>query len=131
MQVSASKTPTRCQDDSGAVVEPAIPAFLGTIPGPGRATRADLARWLIAPVTDGGIGEFTARVTANRLWVILFGAGLCRSAGDFGGQGELPDHPELLDELALEFMERGWSIRDLVRTIVTSRTYRMSSAASP
>jgi mono/diheme cytochrome c family protein len=118
-------------DDSGAVVEPAIPAFLGTIPGPGRATRADLARWLIAPVTDGGIGEFTARVTANRLWAILFGAGLCRSAGDFGGQGELPDHPELLDELALEFMERGWSIRDLVRTIVTSRTYRMSSAASP
>lgn len=118
-------------DDSGAVVEPAIPAFLGTIPGPGRATRADLARWLIAPVTDGGIGEFTARVTANRLWAILFGAGLCRSAGDFGGQGELPDHPELLDELALEFMERGWSIRELVRTIVTSRTYRMSSAASP
>ena len=118
-------------DDSGAVVEPAIPAFLGTIPGPGRATRADLARWLIAPVTDGGIGEFTARVTANRLWAVLFGAGLCRSAGDFGGQGELPDHPELLDELALEFMERGWSIRDLVRTIVTSRTYRMSSAASP
>ena len=118
-------------DDSGAVVEPAIPAFLGTIPGPGRATRADLARWLIAPVADGGIGEFTARVTANRLWAILFGAGLCRSAGDFGGQGELPDHPELLDELALEFMERGWSIRDLVRTIVTSRTYRMSSAASP
>lgn len=118
-------------DDSGAVVEPAIPAFLGTIPGPGRATRADLARWLIAPVTDGGIGEFTARVTANRLWAILFGAGLCRSAGDFGGQGELPDHPELLDELAIEFMERGWSIRDLVRTIVTSRTYRMSSAASP
>lgn len=118
-------------DDSGAVVEPAIPAFLGTIPGPGRATRADLARWLVAPVTDGGIGEFTARVTANRLWAILFGAGLCRSAGDFGGQGELPDHPELLDELALEFMERGWSIRNLVRTIVTSRTYRMSSAASP
>jgi hypothetical protein len=120
-------------DDSGAVVEPAIPAFLGTLEASSgiRPTRADLARWLITPVKDGGIGEFTARVTANRLWAVFFGAGLCRSLGDFGGQGELPDHPELLDELALEFMDHGWSIRDLVRTIVTSRAYRMPSAASP
>jgi mono/diheme cytochrome c family protein len=120
-------------DDSGAVVEPAIPAFLGTLtPSSGaRATRADLARWLVTPAKDGGVGEFTARVTANRIWALFFGAGLCRSAGDFGGQGELPDHPELLDALALKFMEHGWSVRDLVRTIVTSRAYRMASAASP
>lgn len=120
-------------DDSGAAVEPAIPAFLGTLaPSSGtRATRADLARWLVTPVEDGGIGEFTARVTANRLWALFFGAGLCRSLDDFGGQGELPDQPELLDELALEFMGHGWGVRDLIRTIVTSRAYRMSSAAAP
>jgi len=121
-------------DDSGAVVEPAVPAFLGTLVTAGtssRPTRADLARWLITPERDGGVGEFTARVTANRLWALFFGAGLCRTAGDFGGQGELPDHPELLDALALQFIEQGWSVRDLVRTIVMSRAYRMSSAASP
>jgi hypothetical protein len=119
-------------DDSGAVVESAIPAFLGTLApaSGGRATRADLARWLVAPATAGGHGEFTARVIANRLWALFFGAGLCRSLGDFGGQGELPDHPELLDELALEFMGQGWSVRHLVRTIVTSRAYRMSSAGA-
>jgi hypothetical protein len=117
-------------DDAGPVVEPAIPAAMGTITAPGRATRADLARWLVAPVKDGGVGEFTARVAVNRIWALFFGAGLCRSVGDFGGQGELPDHPELLDELALEFRERGWRIRDLVLTIVTSRAYRMSSHAS-
>ncbi|MFM8733655.1 MAG: PSD1 and planctomycete cytochrome C domain-containing protein [Pirellulales bacterium] len=120
-------------DDSGTVVEPGIPAFLGTLsPASGtRPTRADLARWLVTPVKEGGIGEFTARVTANRIWAVLFGAGLCRSTNDFGGQGELPDHPELLDHLALHFMEHGWSVRDLVRTIVMSRAYRMSSAAAP
>jgi hypothetical protein len=117
-------------DDSGPVVEPAIPTFLGTIPAEGRATRADLARWLVTPVKDDGAGEFTARVTANRLWALFFNAGLCRSVGDFGGQGELPDHPELLDRLAIEFQEGGWDVRRLVRTIVTSRTYRQSSAAS-
>ncbi|MFM7206803.1 MAG: PSD1 and planctomycete cytochrome C domain-containing protein [Planctomycetaceae bacterium] len=119
-------------DDSGDVVAPAIPAFLGAVApaSGGRATRADLARWLVAPVEQGGIGEFTARVTANRIWALFFGAGLCRSLGDFGGQGELPDHPELLDALAVGLMDHGWSVRDLIRTIVTSRAYRMSSAAS-
>jgi hypothetical protein len=120
-------------DDSGAVVEPAIPGFLGTLApaSEGRLTRADLARWLVAPRTEGGVGEFTARVAANRLWAVFFGAGLCRTAGDFGGQGELPDHPELLDALALRFIDGGWSVRDLVRTIVVSRAYRMSSASAP
>jgi mono/diheme cytochrome c family protein len=117
-------------DDSGEAVLPAIPAFLGALATDGRATRADLARWLVRPVAEGGAGEFTARVTANRLWAIFFGAGLCRSADDFGGQGEPPDHPALLDRLALELAD-GWDIRDLIRTIVTSRAYRQASDASP
>ncbi len=115
-------------DESGEVVEPAIPAFLGTLPAEGRATRDDLARWLVAPVAEGGVGEFTARVAANRIWAIFFGAGLCRTAEDFGGQGEPPNFPALLDRLALEFMN-GWDIRRLVRNIVMSRAYRQSSDA--
>ena len=118
-------------DESGTVVEPAVPAFLGPLaPASGsRATRADLARWLVTPASAGGVGEYTARVTANRLWAIFFGGGLCRSVGDLGGQGELPDHPELLDRLSLEFLRSGWDVRSLIRTIVTSRAYRMSSDA--
>jgi hypothetical protein len=117
-------------DESGEVVMPAIPAFMGVLPTSGRATRADLARWLVRPVAEGGVGELTARVTVNRLWALFFGAGLCRSAGDFGGQGEPPDHPALLDRLALELAD-GWDVRKLIRTIVTSRAYRQSSDASP
>jgi hypothetical protein len=116
-------------DETGPVVEPAVPAFLGRIAAAGRPTRADLAHWLVTPVAEGGVGEFTARVTANRIWALFFGAGLCRSVGDFGGQGELPDHPQLLDRLALEFARGGWDVRRLVRDIVTSRVYRMSSDA--
>ena len=118
-------------DETGTVVEPAVPAFLGPLgrSAGSRATRADLARWLVTPAADGGVGEYTARVTANRLWAIFFGGGLCRSVGDLGGQGELPDHPELLDRLALEFVGSGWDIRSLIRTIVTSRAYRMASDA--
>ncbi|NBW88221.1 MAG: DUF1553 domain-containing protein, partial [Planctomycetia bacterium] len=81
------------------------------------------------PVAGGGVGEYTARVTVNRIWSLFFGAGLCRSVGDFGGQGELPDHPELLDRLAVEFLQQGWSVRKLVRAIVTSHAYRQSSDA--
>jgi len=118
-------------DESGPAVEPAVPAFLGKIERPAgtRPTRADLARWLVTPAREGGVGEFTARVMANRLWALCFGAGLCRSLGDLGGQGELPDHPELLDRLALEFLRNGWDMRAVLRLIVTSRTYRQSSTA--
>ena len=119
-------------DESGPLVEPAVPAFLGTLsPSIGtRATRADLARWLVASRADGGVGEFTARVTVNRIWAVFFGQGLCRSLGDLGGQGEPPDHPALLDRLALELIRSGWDVRAIIRTIVTSRAYRQSSAAS-
>ena len=118
-------------DESGEVVEPAIPIFLGSLGTSDRATRADLARWLVVPVVDGGVGEFTARVIANRIWSIFFGAGLCRSVNDFGGQGEPPDYPKLLDQLALEFFENDWDVRHLIRCIVTSHAYRMSSNAPP
>ena len=117
-------------DESGDIVEPAIPSFLGSLQTEGRATREDLAHWLVAPISDGGVGEFTARVTANRIWSIFFGAGLCRSADDFGGQGEPPDYPKLLDRLALDFFDSGWDVRNLIRSIVTSHAYRMSSDAT-
>jgi mono/diheme cytochrome c family protein len=117
-------------DETGPTVDPAVPVFLGTVDAKGRPNRADLASWLVRPVADRGVGEFTARVTANRIWAIFFGAGLCRSAGDLGGQGEAPDHPELLDRLAVEFMRSGWNVRELIRGIVTSRAYRMSSDAA-
>ena len=116
-------------DESGELVEPAVPAFLVQIPVEERATRADLARWLVAPIAEGGIGEFTARVAVNRLWGMFFGAGLCRSVDDFGGQGEPPDHPELLDRLAIDFLHSGWNVRAVIKTIVMSHAYRQSSDA--
>jgi hypothetical protein len=116
-------------DDSGPEVAPAIPAFYGKLPAAGRATRLDLANWL----TDAkaGAGGLTARVFANRVWYLFLGAGLSKSLEDSGGQGEPPVHPELLDALAVEFVESGWDVKHLVRTIVLSRTYRQSSAESP
>ena len=118
-------------DDSGDLVQPAVPEFLGSVaPKEGdRATRLDLARWLTD--AEHGNGLFTARVFANRFWYLLFGQGLCRSLDDFGGQGHPPDHPELLDRLAFEFVDSGWDIRHLVRTIVHSRTWQQSSDWTP
>lgn len=114
-------------DDSGPVVEPAIPEFLGRLaPVTGnRLTRLDLARWLTD--AEHGYGLFTARVFANRFWYLLFGQGLSVSLDDFGGQGSPPDHPELLDRLALEFVDSGWNVRALLKQIVLSRTWRQSS----
>lgn len=115
-------------DDSGEIVEPAVPGFLGTVtPASGdRATRLDLARWLTD--TDNGYGLLTARVFANRFWYLMFGQGLSPSLEDFGGQGSPPDHPELLDRLALEFVSSGWNVRQMLKLIVMSRTYQQSSA---
>lgn len=117
-------------DDSGAIVKPAVPAFLGTIDTSGRATRLDLARWLILNESEGGIGSLTARVFVNRIWAMLFGEGLCPSVEDFGGQGRPVTHPQLLDHLALEFIASGWDIKELIRKMVLSLTYRQSSLAN-
>jgi hypothetical protein len=112
-------------DDSGPVVEPAVPHFLPQIDTGGRrATRLDLARWLVSPQNP-----LTARVFVNRLWKLFFGQGLSRTLEDLGTQGEWPTHPELLDALAVEFIESGWDVKRVVRTIVTSAAYRRSSNA--
>jgi len=115
-------------DDSGPIVQPAVPEFLGSLQvGRRRATRLDLANWLVDP--KDGIGLLTARVMVNRLWYLCFGQGLARVLDDFGGQGEPPSHPELLDRLAHEFVESGWDIKHMMRLLVTSRAYRQRSAA--
>lgn len=114
-------------DDSGEVVQPDVPARLhslnvaGNVAGQ-RPTRLDFARWLVAPENP-----LTARVFVNRLWALCFGYGLVRTPEDFGTQGEWPTHPELLDWLAVEFVESGWDIKHLHKLILMSRTYRQSS----
>lgn len=107
-----------------------VPASLSALPAMARpvqagpeATRLDLARWLVSPQHP-----LTSRVAANHVWSKLFGAGLVRTPDDFGTSGESPSHPELLDWLSSEFMRVGWSRKELIRLIVTSATYRQSSA---
>jgi len=114
-------------DKPGESVLPATPAYLPPLrpATPARATRLDLARWLVDPGMP-----LTSRVTVNRFWQQLFGAGLVRTPGDFGAQGDPPTHPELLDWLAGEFMRTGWNVKHLVRLIVTSRTYRQDSRST-
>ena len=113
-------------NDSGEIVKPAVPGFLpGLDAGDRGATRLDLARWLVDPKNP-----LTARVVVNRLWKLYFGTGLCKILDDLGSQGEWPVHPELLDWLAVEFMESGWDVKHIVRLMVTSAAYRQTSHAS-
>lgn len=91
----------------------------------GQSGRLQLARWLTD--IDGGAGALAARVLANRIWYHLMGRGIVRTVDNFGRTGEAPSHPELLDYLARRVVESGWSLKDLVRDIVLSRTFAMSS----
>jgi hypothetical protein len=114
-------------DESGEIVKPALPHFLPRPDVKNRElTRLDLARWLVS--RDNPL---TARTVMNRLWKQFFGAGLSRQLDDLGAQGEPPSNPALLDWLACEFMDSGWDMKHMVRTIVTSATYRQTSAATP
>jgi hypothetical protein len=110
----------------GKAVQPGVPEFLNPLPAGAPANRLTLARWLVdrkAPTT--------ARAIVNRVWQSYFGVGLVSTSEDFGMQSEPPSHPELLDWLAVEFMDRGWRLKDLHRLIVTSATYRQSSKVTP
>ncbi|NOY42287.1 MAG: DUF1549 domain-containing protein [Planctomycetes bacterium] len=116
-------------DDSGEIVEPAVPERLGKLSvGDRRANRLDLANWLTDP--KQGVGQLTARVFANRLWYLFYGVGISQVLNDFGGQGEPPSHPLLLDQLALEFFNSGWDMKHIVKLLVMSRAYRQQSLTS-
>jgi mono/diheme cytochrome c family protein len=116
------------QDQTGPVVEPAVPHFLPRRAGAkdGRLTRLELARWLTAPENP-----LTARVFMNRLWKQHFGTGISSQVEDVGAQGEWPLHPELLDWLALAFRDSGWNVKRTVKLLVMSATYRQDSRLRP
>jgi len=117
--------------DPARPVDPGVPGFLAGFgaknfqPGK-RASRLDLAHWMTDPENP-----LVARVAVNRVWQTIFGTGLVSSSGDFGSQGAWPSHPELLDALAVAFIESGWDTRALITSIVASRTYKQSSKVRP
>ena len=110
----------------GKVVGPGTPAFLNPLPADQTVTRLTFARWLVdrrAPTT--------ARAIVNRIWQAYFGIGIVSTSDDLGSQCEPPSHPELLDWLAVELMDSGWSLKHLHRLIVNSATYRQASRVTP
>ncbi len=114
-------------DKPAKPVERNTPAFLPPLQKKGSvATRMDLAQWFVDPDNP-----LTARVAVNRFWQQLFGVGLVKTSEDFGAQGEVPSHPELLDHLAVRFVESGWDVKALMKHIVVSKTYRQTSVAAP
>jgi mono/diheme cytochrome c family protein len=107
-------------------VSPGVPSFLQPLPADAPPTRLTFARWL----TDRR-SPTTARAIVNRVWQTYFGIGIVGTSEDLGSQSETPSHPRLLDWLAVEFMDHGWSLKWLHRQIVTSATYRQSSVVTP
>ncbi len=113
-------------DESGEVVEPAIPEFMGKLDIQNRkANRLDLAKW----VTSGD-NPLPARAFVNRVWKLFFGYGLSRHLEDLGGQGEPPTHADLLDHLATDFRKNQWNVKRLIRKLITSEAYKQSSIPS-
>lgn len=110
-------------DQHGDQVEPGVPEAVLSWSNDETRSRLDLANWIVSPENP-----LTARVVVNQLWQICFGAGLVRTPDDFGLQGEIPTHPDLLDWLAMELIESGWDVKHIMRLIVTSETYQQSSA---
>jgi len=116
-------------DETGPIVLPTTPSFLPglrTSSEQKRLTRLDLADWI-----NSKDNPITARTVMNRLWQIFHGTGLSAGLDDLGSQGELPSHPELLEWLSLEFRDKGWDVKKMIRLMVTSRTYRQSSSLRP
>ena len=112
-------------DLHGEPVEARIPEALAGASDPAIANRLELARWIVSRSNP-----LTARVTVNRFWQMLFGVGLVKTVDDFGSQGETPSNKALLDWLAVEFMDSGWDVKGLLKTIMLSSTYRQSSHVS-
>ncbi|NQV22971.1 MAG: DUF1553 domain-containing protein [Rhodopirellula sp.] len=111
--------------DPGEQVEPAVLRKFGMTSDDAPQNRLGVARWIMQPENP-----LTARVMVNRVWARLFGIGLVETEEDFGTQGIPPSHPDLLDWLAVDFRERGWSIKKLIRTVVLSATYQQSAAVT-
>lgn len=109
----------------GAKVESGTPEYLPPLPDGVAPNRLSLAKWLVDDANP-----LTSRVLANRIWSRLFGRGLVPTVEDFGSQGDLPTHPQLLDWLSLELVDTGWDIKALLKTIVMSQTYRQSAEVS-
>lgn len=133
VMVMAEKSPRRdtfmlvrgAYDKPGDKVEPGLPEALPPMPQGARNNRLGLAQWMVSRENP-----LLARVMVNRMWQMLFGAGIVKTAEDFGQQGEWPLHPELLDWLAVEFEDSGWDVKAMMKRIVMSDTYRQSSKAS-
>ena len=113
-------------DAPGDEVQPNTPSFILPFNKSYPKNRLGLAKWLVDKQNP-----LTARVFVNQVWQEFFGKGIVKTSGDFGMQGELPSHPELLDWLAVDFMEHGWNIKRLVKQMVTSATYRQSAVVTP
>ena len=113
-------------DESGPVVQPAIPEFMGKLETTGdRLNRLDLARW----ITDRN-NPLTARTLVNRFWKLFYGQGLATPLDDFGRQGSVPTHPELLDWLSVELMDHDWDMKHIIRLMLMSDTYRQATDVS-
>jgi hypothetical protein len=110
----------------GEEVTAGVPHALPKLPEGTPANRLTLAQWLVS-----GTNPLTARVYVNRLWQNIFGRGLVKTSEDFGLQGSWPSHPELLDWLAVDFVNHGWDIKRAIKQIVTSSTYRQSAHTTP